>query len=760
MDHPTPSQDDFRINFFTLSFTEDIEKDYHRDQFRKSIQQIRLALVLGILFYGLFGILDFIMFPESIVGFLIIRYAIVLPYTMGILLFSYSKKFINYANVAPASVILLAGMGINAMIIMAPSSESGIYYVGLILVIIFGYTLSKIRFVWATTVGWLIVVAYEIAAIGLSDSPITTVINNNFFFLAGNMIGMFANYSMESMARRNFIQTHYLEAEKGKVDRLNRELESRVEKRTGQLIRANEDLRQEMVEHREAEEKYRSLFERSTDAVFITTPAGSFLDMNPAGIEMLGYQSMPELLKIDIDRDVYLDPAARQRFRDLIDRDGYVKDLEFNIKKRDGTQITILETATAVRDDAGDIIYYQGILRDVTEKIELERQLIQSQKMESLGTLAGGIAHDLNNVLTPITLAIQLLRDKLKEGESQQLLDTLASNASRGADIVKQVLTFARRTETEFTPLRPEQLITELQNIIEHTFPKDIELEISMADDLPLIEGNSTQLHQVLLNLCINARDALPQGGHISIEARQVVIEPSSPIPRRHLNPGSYVRIYVADDGVGMPAHIINRIFEPFFTTKGIGEGTGLGLSVIHSIVESHRGIIEVTSEVGKGSRFSVYLPATTAPAGQEGIRARPAIARGRQELILVVDDEESIRLLMKEILQSYDYRVLTAENGIAALELYKGQQENIACVLTDMVMPGLDGSATIRAIRELNATVPIIALSGLATDESSLGVGINAAIQAIVLKPFTAMQLLEAVHTVLSDEGGQGKSD
>ena len=759
MDRPTHSQDDFRTNLFTLSFSEDIERDYHRDQFRKSILQIRLALVLGTLFYGLFGILDFIMFPESIVGFLIIRYAIVLPYTIGILLFSYSRKFINYVNVAPASVILLAGMGINAMIIIAPSSESGIYYVGLILVIIFGYTLSKIRFVWATITGWLIVIAYEIAAIGLSDSPLTTVITNNFFFLTGNMIGMFANYSMESMARRNYIQTHFLEAEKGKVDILNRELESRVDKRTEQLSEANEDLQQEMAERREAEEKFRSLFERSKDAVFISTPAGSFIDMNPAGIEMLGYDSKAELLKIDLVHEVYVDPAARQRYRDLIDRDGHVKDLEFNIKKRDGTQITVMETATAVRDAAGEIIYYQGILRDVTEKLELQRQLIQSQKMESLGTLAGGIAHDLNNVLTPITLSIHLLREKLTDEQSLELVDIMATNANRGADIVKQVLTFARRTETEFTPLRSEQLITELQNIIKHTFPKDIELDINVEDDLPLIDGNSTQLHQVLLNLCINARDALPQGGHITINASQVFVEPSSLIARRSLKPGPYVRIYVADDGVGIPANIIDRIFEPFFTTKGIGKGTGLGLSVIHSIVESHHGIINVTSEVGKGSRFSVYLPATTATVGAEGENARPAI-RGHQELILVADDEESILLLMKEILQSYDYRVLTAENGLAALDLYKEHQANIACVLTDMVMPGLDGTATIRAIREMNSTVPIIALSGLATDEAGLGAAIEASVQATVPKPFTADLLLKTVHSVLSENGGQVKTD
>ncbi|MCH7498235.1 MAG: hypothetical protein IH971_10340, partial [Candidatus Marinimicrobia bacterium] len=232
------SADDFRINWSTLSFSGEIEADYHEDQFHKSIHQIRTALLLGMLFYGLFGILDFILFPESIVTFWVIRFAIVIPYTVAVYLFSYTKKFMHFADAASASVILLGGLGITVMMMIVPASGSAIYYVGLILVIIFGYTIFKIRFVWATLAGWTIVVAYEITALWLSDTPLSAVITNNFFFLAGNMIGMFANYSIESMTRKNYIQTYLLETEKGKVDKLNSELETRVEQRTQQLIQS------------------------------------------------------------------------------------------------------------------------------------------------------------------------------------------------------------------------------------------------------------------------------------------------------------------------------------------------------------------------------------------------------------------------------------------------------------------------------------------------------------------------------------------
>jgi PAS domain S-box-containing protein len=740
----------FKWNRLSLSFSPELEKQFHQEHFKKSIKQVRIALLSGIFFYAVFGILDALIFPAVRDQLWMIRYAIVIPFVVLIFLFSYTPRFVQFLHVSTGAVVLFAGLGIIAMIIIAPYPGNAVYYAGLLLVFMYGYTFFKIRFVWATLTGITIVIAYEISAIWMIETPTSILLTNNFFFLGGNLIGMFACYSIETSSRRDFIQTYLLEDEKEKVDALNEELEHRVEKRTAQVIQANRDLRQEIAERVEAEEKYRALFEESRDAVFITTPGGAFLDLNPAGVEMFGYDSKEDILQVDISRDIYRRSEDRDRFRYLMESHGHVQDYPIACRRKDGKHLTLLETATAVRDKDDRIIAYQGIMRDVTEQRELERQLIQSQKMESIGMLAGGIAHDLNNILTPITMAIQLLQDKLSDAQDQQLLETLEANANRGADIVKQVLTFARGMEAEFTELQPRKLVDELASIIQHTFPKNIVVTAECQDDLCIIKGNNTQLHQVLLNLSVNARDAMPDGGTISIRTENVTLDTDSAHRHAHAQAGPYVRISVSDNGVGMPPHVMRKVFEPFFTTKSVGKGTGLGLSVVHSIINGHGGFMDVQSEVGKGSTFLVYLPADPTA----GKRAREAeeigLHRGHDELVLVVDDEESIRLLTKEILQSFNYRVITANNGTEALSLYTANQPDVRVVMTDMLMPEMDGPATIRAIRELDPDIPIIATSGLATDEPVLADGVEINVQASIAKPYSAPTLLQTVSGVL----------
>ncbi|UCH63503.1 MAG: PAS domain S-box protein [Fidelibacterota bacterium] len=745
----------FVINRLTLSFPKDVEKTYQQANYKQSLPLIRKALLIGIAFYSVFGILDYWIFPEVKHTLWIIRYAIIVPYAVFIYLISFSIKFAKYYNILTASAILLAGLGIIAMILIAPSPTNSLYYAGLILIFIYGYTLLKIRFIWASTTGWLIVLAYEIAAIWLGETPLTILLSNNFFFLGGNIIGMFASYSIESYSRQDFIKAYLLENEKKKVDTLNRDLENSVEKRTEQLMHANEELIQEMMERREAEEKYLTLFEESKDAVFITTPEGRFLDLNPAGVELLGYSSREEILEIDIARDIYINPEDRRRFEELIQKQGHVKDLELHCERKDGKRITVLETATAVRNKEGKIIAYQGIIRDITEKMELERQLFQSQKMESIGLLAGGIAHDLNNVLAPITMAIQLLQERFPDDESNKLIEALRSNVDRGADIVGQVLTFARGVETELSILHIKELIEEITSIAQHTFPKTIEIVAEIADDLQTIKGNATQLHQVLLNLCVNARDAMKEGGRLSIEAENFTVSEEFASKFHDAKPGQYVKISVIDHGIGMPPHILERIFEPFFTTKDTGKGTGLGLSVIHSIIKGHNGFIDVQSKVGKGSNFMVYLPVGTTVIAHQESDETEEMPGGNNELVLIIDDEESMRILSKEILENYHYRTITAKDGREALAIYRELQSEIKVIMTDLMMPEMDGPATIQAVRGINKKVPIIAMSGLATDEQNLLGDMGENVQASIAKPFSAGTLLRTIHRVIQGKAG-----
>ena len=743
----------FGINRLTLSFSKDVEKAYQQAHFQQFLPQVRVALLLGVLFYAAFGLLDALIFPEVKYLLWFIRFAIVVPIALLMYLFSFSKYFLRYIQISTTTVILLAGLGIIAMMVIAPAPANSLYYAGLILIFIYGYTFFKIRFIWATLTGFLIVIAYEIAAIWLSETPLDILLSNNFFFLGSNFIGMFACYSIESYSRQDFIKAYLLETEKKKVDTLNLELESRVEERTEQLMRANEELIQEMMERREAEEKYLILFEESKDAVFITTPEGRFLDLNPAGVELFGYSSREEIFNIDIACDIYIYPEDRKKYEELIQKQGHVKDFELQCERKDGKRITVLETATAVRNKKGKIIAYQGIIRDITEKMELERQLFQSQKMESIGLLAGGIAHDLNNVLAPITMAVQLLKERLPDDQSKRLIETLRSNVNRGADIVRQVLTFARGVETELSTLHIKELIEEITSITQHTFPKTIEIVVEIADDLQTIKGNATQLHQVLLNLCVNARDAMSEGGRLSIKAENFTVSEEYACKFHDAKPMQYVKISVIDNGTGMPPHILDRIFEPFFTTKETGKGTGLGLSVMHSIVKSHSGFIDVQSEVGKGSNFMIYLPRGITVTTQQKADKTEEIPRGNNELVLIIDDEESMRILSKEILENYHYRAITAKDGREALTIYAELQSEIKVIVTDMMMPEMDGPATIQAIRAINHEVPIIAMSGLATDEQNISSDVRENIQASIAKPFSVGTLLRTIDRVIQGE-------
>lgn len=385
---------------------------------------------------------------------------------------------------------------------------------------------------------------------------------------------------------------------------------------------------------------------------------------------------------------------------------------------------------------------------DITQKKELEAQFFRAQRLESIGTLASGIAHDLNNVLAPILMSAQLLESQLHDDRSKRLLPILISNAKRGANLVKQVLSFTRGVEGDRTFLQLNHLIREIHQFVKETFPKSIEISTHIAPNLLTVSADVNQLHQVLINLCVNARDAMPNGGRLTISAENFVVDQNYAKMYLDAQVGSYVLLTVADTGVGIAQKILDRIFEPFFTTKDLGKGTGLGLSTLVGIIKSHGGFVNVYSEVGKGSQFKVYLPAqeTTENAEEQEL----GLPCGNGELILVVDDEDSIRDVTKRSLENYNYKAITACDGIEAIALYAEHQNEISVVLTDMVMPSMDGVTTIRTLRKMNPAVKIIAVSGLAFSEKIHTVT-NMGVKAFLSKPYTAEQLLQTIRTVKS---------
>ena len=423
--------------------------------------------------------------------------------------------------------------------------------------------------------------------------------------------------------------------------------------------------------------------------------------------------------------------------------------IEANQTTRNNITVVVKSRWDLVRNEQNQPDYFLIINTDVTEQKKIEEQLLRAQRMESIGTLASGIAHDLNNVLSPILMATDLLAIKATDDDSARWLAMVRENTKRGADLIRQVLSFASGVDGKRTFIQLKHIVNDLVKVLQETFPKSITVKFDIEPELSPISADPTQIHQVLMNLCVNARDAMPSGGTLTITAKNTLLDENYARMNLEAEAGSYIVVTVTDTGTGMPPEISKRIFDPFFTTKGIGKGTGLGLATALSIVKSHGGFIVVDSEIGRGTQFSVYLPASaSAEANGEKQNALPH-PTGSGELILVVDDEENIRQITQATLEKFGYQVLTAIDGTDALAAYAEHRDRIALVLTDMMMPFMDGTATIRALRRLNPELKIIAASGLTINEQSADLqtlGINASLA----KPYTAEKLLTTLADVL----------
>jgi PAS domain S-box-containing protein len=414
-----------------------------------------------------------------------------------------------------------------------------------------------------------------------------------------------------------------------------------------------------------------------------------------------------------------------------------------------GKEILVASRWSLVRDAQGRPKSILIVDTDITEKKRLESQLFRTQRLESIGTLASGIAHDLNNILTPILAGAQLLPLKFPDADerTKRLLEILEINAKRGADLVKQVLSFARGVEGKRITLQIRHLIVEIAKILKETFPKSIEIHTNIPNELWLVSGDSTQLHQVVMNLCVNARDAMPHRGILSISAENFVVDENYARMNLEAEAGLYVVITVTDTGVGIPQETLDRIFEPFFTTKPVGQGTGLGISTVIGIVKSHGGFINVYSEVGNGTSFKVYLPAV---GGTETLAVEDvAIPTGHGELILIVDDEPSIQDVTRNSLESHQYQTLIASDGIEAIALYAKYADKISAVLMDMMLPSLDGVTAIRTLQKINPQVKIIATSGLMS-KTKLGEVMDTGTQTFLPKPYTVNELLLSLQQIL----------
>jgi PAS domain S-box-containing protein len=407
---------------------------------------------------------------------------------------------------------------------------------------------------------------------------------------------------------------------------------------------------------------------------------------------------------------------------------------------------------TLVRDDDGQNQSILIIHTNITEKKKLEEQFLRTQRMESIGTLASGIAHDLNNVLSPILLATRILNLKFTDEDSQKLLGTLRRSAERGADLVRQVLTYARGTDGERVLLQPKHLLREVVRMLQDTLPKSIAIKQSLPTNLWPISGDTTQLYQVVMNLCVNARDAMPDGGTLTIRAENTQLDAGAAQSYLDAYPGDFVILSVTDTGMGIPPEIRSKIFEPFFTTKVQGQGSGLGLATVSGIVRSHNGFIDFETELGKGTNFKIYLPAVKDEVAPKLEREAKELPHGRGETILIVDDEIEILQMTSETLAAYGYHTLMANGGDEAVQQCRQRQQGqqpIALALVDMMMPKMDGLATIRELKTIHPTLKIITTSGLA-DNHKLAEATALGAEAFLAKPCLPGKMIQTIAAVL----------
>jgi PAS domain S-box-containing protein len=491
-----------------------------------------------------------------------------------------------------------------------------------------------------------------------------------------------------------------------------------------------------------------SLLDKAQDAILVRSLDHSITYWNKSAERLYGW-SAEEAIGRTVKELLYREPSAFSKAHaETLELGEWVGEIH-QIDKF-GRDLTIEGHWTLVRDEAGKPASVFAINTDITEHRKLEQQFLRAQRLESIGTLAGGIAHDLNNILAPISMAVELLKMRVADGRSTEILDTIATSAKRGADMVGQVLSFARGMEGHRVEIHPRQLILEIEGILRDTFRKNIVMEVQASRDLWMIHGDPTQLHQVLLNLCVNARDAICGTGRILITADNVEIDASFAAMNLEAKEGPHLCIEIEDTGEGIPPDIIDKIFDPFFTTKSVGKGTGLGLSTTLAIIKSHGGFIRTFSEPGIGTRFRVYLPAQPELTGAVSSLERAELPHGRGETVLIVDDEASIREITRQTLESFGYHTLLAADGHQAASLYTIFQSAIDVVLTDMMMPVMDGPATIEKLMELNPAVKIIATSGITSNRELAFLSGNG-VKDFLPKPYTAEALLTALKQVLA---------
>ncbi len=631
-----------KFNKLTLSFSGEYKKfeaPFKESYFRKSIGHLRLCHVLTIFAFASAGLVDAIVFPEERNTLWFIRYALVFPLFPVGLFITYTRYYERYWQAMSFVYILATGLSSSALIAVAPAPLNHYYFASVILCLLFGFAFVRARFIIGALAGIILLAGYEFVSVFMVSTPPVILFNNTFYLVAVILVGMFISYSLERAERKDFYLTCMLNKERKKTASANVELEKRVQQRTSELEKSNQELALEIVENKKAK----------------------------------------------------------------------------------------------------------------SDKAFLELQLRQAYKMEAIGTLAGGIAHDFNNILTSVLGYTELaLMEAPDNSGIEENLNEVLTAGTRARDLVKQILTFSRQTEHEIRPVRISTIIKEVVKLIRASLPSTIEIRQDIENQSTVM-ADPTQIHQVLMNLCTNSGHAMKdKGGILEVRLSDIVVDAQFAERHHGLKPGSFLQLRIKDNGCGMESEIIDRIFDPFYTTKAKGEGTCMGLSVVHGIIKSHNGIVTVDSAPGKGACFDIYIPVIE---NQEKVDPnKPSeIIVGGSERILFVDDEQALVHMGRQILEKIGYSVETRTSSIEALGLFKGDADRFDLVITDLTMPNMQGDELSSEITAIKEDMPVILCTGFSlgiTDAQAQASGIR----AVVEKPILVNEISKVIRKVLDE--------
>lgn len=677
------------------------------------------VLLLAVVLFVFIGVADYLVTPEN--------FALFFRYRLGISAFlavlyvlnrrkrntTYQYTLISIAVIASASVI-------EAMILHFGGHRSP-YYAGQNLVIIAALGLipfnQRLSIIIAAAIYGIYVV--PIVLFDTITDP-RTFINNNIFMVSTYLIALTWRLATQKATLNELSLQYDLAQERASLERL-------VAERTKELNRS--------------EQWHRSLFENATDAILVLDRNGAIVDVNEKACTFHGFPrdalvgTNGSLLEAGPGKELL--PERMQR---LLGGEALVYETEHY--RKDGSRVPLEVSAKAICIE--DQIFVQTFLRDMTEKKRIQEHLLQSQKMESIGTLAGGIAHDFNNTLTAIIGYLDVIRRESLSNETVLRVLSIMERAARSAGrMVSQLLGFARKGKVEEASLSMNDAVRETVKLMERVLEGRVTVSLELADELPLMDGDVTQIEQVLMNLIVNARDAMPQGGVITFRTRAAVAGEDAALPP-YLPAGRYIVLAVSDTGIGIPDGVRERIFEPFFTTKERGKGTGLGLAMVYGVVTEHHGYIDVQSRPGEGTTFRLFFPVSTGRPAL--LRRSPSTLKGH-ETVLVIDDDETVLEFVKETLERNGYTVLGTTNPVSAIDLFSSARERIALVVTDIVMPLIDGGELIGKVRELRPDIRVLTVSAFRGFEDLDG---PAGAEAFLQKPFDGKHLLTMVRRVL----------